>query len=444
MTDALRNLALSILSGVDALEAAYSKAGISLPSLDDSFVPSPLDKDGAVRDAQRLVASAASQIIAHARQPMESLQEYAMGMYMTATLGFVVDANIPDILKGAGQQGLHVADIAAQAGVDEEKLARVLRYLAARHVFMEVSPNIFANNRLSSVLMKAKTLEEIKANPLSKFEGAGAAAFIGHVADEGLKSSTAIASFLIDPKGFPCPFNMAMDFPSTMWDWYTKPENVYCGVRFAEAMQGTLDRYPEVIFTTALDWAALKDDEVAVDVGGGTGNLTLLLAKAFPHLKYVVQDLKEVIPEAEKLWAAEYPGSIANGRVALQVHDIFKPQPIKAAAVYYMRFILHDWNTSKSIEILKNIRAAASPSSKLVVWDLLVPNACRTIDHTRGTPLLPLGIDWVTSIDMQMMNLLNAQERTLPEFVQLGKAAGWVFEEKKFGHPLVAVVYSAA
>lgn len=104
MTDALRNLALSILSGVDALEAAYSKAGISLPSLDDSFVPSPLDKDGAVRDAQRLVASAASQIIAHARQPMESLQEYAMGMYMTATLGFVVDANIPDILKGAGQQ----------------------------------------------------------------------------------------------------------------------------------------------------------------------------------------------------------------------------------------------------------------------------------------------------------------------------------------------------
>lgn len=51
----------------------------------------------------------------------------------------------------------------------------------------------------------------------------------------------------------------------------------------------------------ALDWAALKDDEVAVDVGGGTGNLTLLLAKAFPHLKYVVQDLKEVIPEAEKV-----------------------------------------------------------------------------------------------------------------------------------------------
>ena len=43
-----------------------------------------------------------------------------------------------------------------------------------------------------------------------------------------------------------------------------------------------------------------------------------------------------------------------------------------------------------------------------------------------------------------MMNLLDAQERTLPEFVELGKAAGWKFEAKKFEQPLVAIVFSAA
>jgi hypothetical protein len=43
-----------------------------------------------------------------------------------------------------------------------------------------------------------------------------------------------------------------------------------------------------------------------------------------------------------------------------------------------------------------------------------------------------------------MMNLLNAQERKLPEFVDLGKAAGWKFEVKKFGQPLAALVFSAA
>jgi hypothetical protein len=43
-----------------------------------------------------------------------------------------------------------------------------------------------------------------------------------------------------------------------------------------------------------------------------------------------------------------------------------------------------------------------------------------------------------------MINLLRSQERTLPEFVELGKASGWKFEEKKFGEPLAALVFSAA
>lgn len=75
-----------------------------MPSLDDAFVPTPLDGDNALADAQRLVANTAAQLIAHARQPMDSIQEQVMSMYTTASLGFVVDANIPDILKTAGPQ----------------------------------------------------------------------------------------------------------------------------------------------------------------------------------------------------------------------------------------------------------------------------------------------------------------------------------------------------
>ena len=134
MTGALRTLALTILSGVDAIEAAYSQAGVPFPSLDEPFSPSPLDGDAALMDAQRLVASAAAQIIAHAQQPLETLQESVMSTYMTASLGFVVDVNIPDILKDAGSQvssksrdvqvlsyviiqGLDANDIATAAGV---------------------------------------------------------------------------------------------------------------------------------------------------------------------------------------------------------------------------------------------------------------------------------------------------------------------------------------
>lgn len=67
-------------------------------------------------------------------------------------------------------------------------------------------------------------------------------------ADEGLKSSAVLSSFLMDPKGLPSPFNAAMNFPSTIWDWYAKPENAHRGVRFTAAMKGGVDRFPAEIF----------------------------------------------------------------------------------------------------------------------------------------------------------------------------------------------------
>ena len=41
--------------------------------------------------------------------------------------------------------------------------ARVLRVLASNHIFIEVSPDVFANNRLSSVLDTGKPVEELLA-----------------------------------------------------------------------------------------------------------------------------------------------------------------------------------------------------------------------------------------------------------------------------------------
>jgi hypothetical protein len=41
--------------------------------------------------------------------------------------------------------------------------ARILRLLATNHIFTEVSPDVFANNRLSSVLDTGKSVEEILA-----------------------------------------------------------------------------------------------------------------------------------------------------------------------------------------------------------------------------------------------------------------------------------------
>ena len=39
--------------------------------------------------------------------------------------------------------------------------ARILRLLATNHVFIEVSPDVFANNRLSTVFDTGKPIEEL-------------------------------------------------------------------------------------------------------------------------------------------------------------------------------------------------------------------------------------------------------------------------------------------
>lgn len=59
------------------------------------------------------------------------------------------------------KQGLHVNDIAAFTDVNSGKLARVLRVLATKHIFREVAPDVFANNRLSSVLDTRKDVRDI-------------------------------------------------------------------------------------------------------------------------------------------------------------------------------------------------------------------------------------------------------------------------------------------
>lgn len=57
------------------------------------------------------------------------------------------------------------------------------------------------------------------------------------------------------------------------------------------------------------------------------------------------------------------------------VHDFFTPQPVKDAAVFLMRYIMHDWPDDRAAIILKHLRAVALPTTKLVIVEKIVPFA---------------------------------------------------------------------
>lgn len=51
----------------------------------------------------------------------------------------------------------------------------------------------------------------------------------------------------------------------------------------------------------AFNWKNLSDGSIVVDVGGGLGTASLPLARDFPGIQLVVQDLPGVIAEAKQV-----------------------------------------------------------------------------------------------------------------------------------------------
>jgi hypothetical protein len=70
------------------------------------------------------------------------------------------------------------------------------------------------------------------------------------------------------------------------------------------------------------------------------------------------------------------------------VHDFTTPQPIKDASVFLLCKILHDWSDRFAVPILRHLRNAATPATKLVVVDHLLPYACHDTTRIPGA-LMP-------------------------------------------------------
>ena len=168
----------------------------------------------------------------------------------------------------------------------------------------------------------------------------------------------------------PYGFNIANNTDKTTFDFFEEhPERMS---RFKDAM-GFLQTFPGLepsYVLKAFDWASLGNGLV-VDVGGSHGMVSIELAKAFPTLRLVVQDLPKVIEDAEK----KMPAELAD-RVTLMAHDFFTDQPVKDADVYYFRWILHDWSDKYCIKILKSLIPALKPGARIMFSERCLEPPC--------------------------------------------------------------------
>lgn len=113
------------------------------------------------------------------------------------------------------------------------------------------------------------------------------------------------------------------------------------------------------------NWDAISDG-VVVELGGSTGAMCIDLARHFPKIKYISQDLSGVVE------GVEVPEDV-RGRVEVVAHNFLTEQPVKGADVYLFRWIFHDWSDKYSILILRNLIPALKPGAKIVIGEVCLP-----------------------------------------------------------------------
>ncbi|MBA2349540.1 MAG: methyltransferase [Solirubrobacterales bacterium] len=112
--------------------------------------------------------------------------------------------------------------------------------------------------------------------------------------------------------------------------------------------------------------------ETVCDVGGATGQLSMILAGRHPHLRCTSYDLPAVAPIAEKAIAA---AGLAD-RVSVASGDFFA-DPLPQADVITMGMILHDWNLERKLQLIRAAYDALPDGGAFIVVETLIDDARR-------------------------------------------------------------------
>ncbi|KZV68873.1 S-adenosyl-L-methionine-dependent methyltransferase [Peniophora sp. CONT] len=184
--------------------AKRQPATVSLdyPSLDapgdQNSYAEKLASHPAVLAAASRVVSAANQLATVLRLPFLTLCDAGLGYHLPSCLGFFEAAHIPELLREAGKDGMHAETIGKRINVDASRTSHILRLLATQHILREVKPDVFALNRVSTLLDSGKPFNSLQAGEAEKYDGQGqTAAFFALNADELFKTSAYMTDFLL-------------------------------------------------------------------------------------------------------------------------------------------------------------------------------------------------------------------------------------------------------
>jgi SAM-dependent methyltransferase len=316
------------------------------------------------------------------------------GCWLTGCIHAAARLGLASRINGAPRP---VAELAGEAGADEDALYRLLRALASVGIFAERGDRSFSHTPLS---------EALRPGVPGSLHGVAVMTGLLH-----LRAWPEIVhSVRTGGTAFEKVFGMGI--------FEHLADDVEAAEAFDEAMAG---------FTAVTAAAVVKAYDFApyatiVDVGGGNGTLLAAILHAHPELRGTNFDLPSVLERARTSLAAAGLGDRAEAVAG----DFFTAVPA-GGDVYTLKTIVHDWDDERAIAILKNVRRAMQPGGRVLVIESV-------IDPSGGTGA-PGKL-----LDINMLVMTGGRERTPAEFAGLLAAAGLSLGRMVAATPTVHVI----
>ncbi|KAK2772300.1 hypothetical protein FQN53_004663 [Emmonsiellopsis sp. PD_33] len=376
-TSRIVQLAQLISSNTSFIDEHIRGSGLAEPSFALDGPVEPIQTETAeLKDAKNDVIEAAIELRQLLEGPMKLLLPESNFFPLAAIYRFNIASLVPI------HDAIPFAELADKCGLLEHDLRRVIRYTASHHrVFCEPKKGFVAHTAASRLLAE---------NPVARD-------LMGLTFAECLPAHAHTIDAMAQQSGEANVSGYALSNDTSLNTFQYLSQHPDRAQRFARAMGSAASSPGLVALSAYFDWGQLPPGSTVVDVGGSQGHVSIHLAKTFPHLQFVVQDLPEVIQGAE----AKVPECV-KGRITFSSHDMFTEQPVKDADVYLLRYVLHDWSDKNSVKILGKLVPSLKKGAKVVIQDHLLPEP--------GTMKL-LHEMQIRSMDAIMLSLFNSRER---------------------------------
>jgi hypothetical protein len=270
-------------------------------------------------------------------------------------------------------------ELAEEAGLKEEWVYRVLRFLSASDIFAERPGRIFRNTELSNCL-REEVQDSLRA--MAMLTGT-----------ERLKRIWADLSNTMRT-GKPA---MEVLYSEHVHEYFSKhPEEQALFSRGIGSFSRVVDN--DIVQAYA-DFGSVKR---LVDVGGGSGTLLATILTAYSHIQGVLFECPEVIELAAK--SGETRFEFVSG-------DFFRE--VSTADTFILKQILHTWPDEQCIEILsKCVASGTGQGTRVLVCEQIIT------ENKNGMGAFVRGLDLLMGLQS------NGRERTREEFQELFAKSG--------------------